>query len=365
MPAVLTGDERIHTLDILRGFALFGMILVHFHQKMRLEVSGPEDLIGWFVYIFVEQKAWGTFALLFGAGFAILLRRLDARGRPSAAIFLRRLAALAVIGLVPEIFFGFSILFTYAVWGLALFVVRRWSTRALLALALFAVIAQPAAYVAAKAWAVHSGVPLKPPPYVQLHYAAQAAAEHGSYAELLAARWALFAGTTPGTWRSMLPDINLALFLIGLLAVRHRVIDEPLRHVRVIVGAMAFGAVSWLLAWIGVNELWGLVEDQWLCLTYAGGVLLGLAKWPAWTTRLTAFGLAGRMALTNYMVQAILLDVLSSAYGVGMKLRPLLYVPSAVALFGLEAGFSYAWLRRHRYGPLEWVWRAVTYWQRP
>jgi hypothetical protein len=53
----LDSDHRLHTLDILRGLALFGMIMVHFHQKMRIEVSGLEDLIAWAVWILVEQKA--------------------------------------------------------------------------------------------------------------------------------------------------------------------------------------------------------------------------------------------------------------------------------------------------------------------
>src|SRR5215467_11315966 len=81
-------NERIQALDITRGFALFGMILVHFHQKMRIDVTGVEDLIPWGVWILVEQKAWGTFALLFGAGFAILLRRLEARGRAIVPVYL-------------------------------------------------------------------------------------------------------------------------------------------------------------------------------------------------------------------------------------------------------------------------------------
>ena len=105
------GDERLDALDILRGLALFGMILVHFHQKTRREVSGLEDLIGWAVYIFVEQKAWGTFAFLFGVGFAILLRRLERRGAAAVSTYLRRMAALALFGVVAEVCFGFHILF--------------------------------------------------------------------------------------------------------------------------------------------------------------------------------------------------------------------------------------------------------------
>src|SRR4029077_9515763 len=97
LPPVDT-DGRLQTLDILRGLALFGMILVHFHQKMRLEATGVEDLIGWGVGVVVEQKSWGIFAFLFGVGFAVLLRRLDARQEPVVPIYLRRLATLAGFG---------------------------------------------------------------------------------------------------------------------------------------------------------------------------------------------------------------------------------------------------------------------------
>ena len=113
-PAPLAADQRIHALDILRGLALFGMILVHFHQKMRLDATGLEDLIGWGVYVLVEQKAWGTFAFLFGVGFAVLLRRLQARGAPVTRIYLRRLGTLALFGVVAEVGFGFQILTAYA-----------------------------------------------------------------------------------------------------------------------------------------------------------------------------------------------------------------------------------------------------------
>src|SRR5262245_909795 len=105
-----SGGERLAALDVLRGIALFCMILVHFHQRMRIEMPGVENLIGWGVYRFVEQKAWATFAFLFGAGFALLLRRLEARRQPVTAIYLRRLGMLAVFGIVADLGFGFHIL---------------------------------------------------------------------------------------------------------------------------------------------------------------------------------------------------------------------------------------------------------------
>src|SRR3954470_10325152 len=142
-PAPIDSDERLHSLDVLRGLALAGMILVHFHQRLERPVTGAEDLIGWGVWIFVEQKAWGTFAFLFGVGFAVLLRRLESRGAAVIPIYLRRLAALAVIGIVAQVGLGFSILFEYACWGLVLLLVRKWPTRRLLVLALVAACARP------------------------------------------------------------------------------------------------------------------------------------------------------------------------------------------------------------------------------
>jgi uncharacterized protein len=375
-PAPLDADERLHALDILRGLALFGMILVHFHQKMRLEVTGPENLIGWGVWVLVEQKAWGTFAFLFGVGFAVLLRRLEARHAPVLPIYLRRLATLACFGIVAEVCFGFSILFSYACWGVALLVVRRWSTRALLVTAALSACIRPLAaeLVALHAW--WAAAPPLPPANTALSQAVEAAARQGHYAPLLVARWALFLGTLPHTWRDLLPDVNLTLFILGLLAVRHGVLDEPRRHVRLIGRWMTFGAVSWAVSWLVLRHLptthvpgadWpleyglGLVQDQWLCFTYIGAVVLLLAYRPAWTERLAVFGRAGRMALTNYMVQAAVLDALASGYGLGLKLRPLVYVPAAILLFAAEAVVSRAWLARYRFGPLEWLWRVLTY----
>jgi uncharacterized protein len=365
-------DQRLHALDILRGLALFGMILVHFHQRMRREVSGVEDLIGWAVYIFVEQKAWGTFAFLFGVGFAVLLRRLDRRGLPVAPIYLRRLGALAIFGIVADVCFGFHILLSYASWGVVLLLIRNWSTTSLL---VTAVVCASARSVVGELF-ILLGVSPSMARDPQLALAVDAATRQPEYLALLGARWALFAGSFPPTWRNLLPDSNLALFIVGLLALRHGVFDDPVRHTRLVRGAMVFGAIAWASSWLALPLLpplvgrevhwpvlfgFGILTDQWLCLTYIGAIVLLLAYRPEWSTRLRAFGDSGRMALTNYLLQAAVLDALGSGYGWGLTLRPLAYAPAAVLLFGVEAAFSRAWLRRFRFGPLEWIWRTITY----
>ena len=364
-----SAGQRLSALDILRGLAILGMIVVHFHQRLRLEVSGVEDLIPWGVWVLIEQKSWGTFAFLFGVGFALYLRRLEARGEAVVPIYLRRLGALAVFGMIAEAVFGFNILFTYACWGLVLLLVRRWPSWALLALALIAVGARPLA-----TW--WTGAPV-PPPTPELWAAVAAAGQASDFGALVSARWALFQARLPDTWPELLPESNLALFIIGMLALRHGVIDTPGRHRRLIAGWMSFGAIAWGVWWLGLRQVvessppgagavasgFGLLQDQWLCFTYIGAVLLLLAARPWWTGRLALFGFAGRMALTNYIAQVIVVDMLASGYGLGLRLRPTLYLLGAIGLFLALALASRAWLGRYRLGPLEWAWRVVTYWR--
>jgi len=375
--APITVDERVHTLDILRGLALLGMIAVHFHQHMEIEASGAEGLIGWAIWVGVETKAWGVFALLFGVGFALLLRNLERRGAPIAAIYLRRLAALAGFGLIAEAGFGFQILLEYAIWGVPLLLIRRWPSRALLTVAVLAVAVTPTVHTVDTL--VRQGRPITAPaspavrtdPPAALH----AAEAMGRYLPLLRARLASMRFKY-GSWPTYLPGSTFALFVIGVLAFRHGVFTDPRAHVRLISGGMAFGFIAWALAWTvyatepavsnpalrpALLSAFGLVQDQWLCLTYAGAVILLVAYRPAWQSRLRLFGVAGRMALTNYLLQVAVLDALASSYGVMLRVRPLMSVALAAVLFGSLAAFSRWWLARFRFGPSEWLWRAATY----
>jgi uncharacterized protein len=97
--------ERIHTLDILRGLALLGMFIVHFHIN-TMETDAVGETIRTLIWRLVESKSHGLFAVLFGAGFAIQLRRAEARQRPFAGTYLRRLGALAGFGLAAHAFFA-------------------------------------------------------------------------------------------------------------------------------------------------------------------------------------------------------------------------------------------------------------------
>lgn len=382
--------ERLHVLDVLRGIALLGMFLVHF----SMFGSGGNALDAQYqtaVALFFEERFWAMFGILFGVGFAIQLRRAEARGGPFAPKFLRRLGALAVFGFIAHACLGFNVLLSYAVWGLPLLLVRRWSVRALIvavivsATSLTVYASARSAYAATRRGeqVVRAETAATAARNRAFREANQKAQEATRYRAVVRARWEHMRWfyAQPFSW---LPVNTFTLFLLGLLGVRLRLFDEPERHRRLIVGLMVFGVASWATdmwlfpALVRPSGDWfrnfilaplvyglGLVRTMWLTFAYMGVVLLVTARNPQWLQRLAAFAWAGRMALTNYMIQIAILDFTFSKYALGLTVTPLVGLAMAIALFAADAMASRWWLARFRYGPLEWLWRSITYaqWQ--
>jgi uncharacterized protein len=139
--------ERIHALDVVRGFALIGIFLMNvefFNRPMSSigeglpsTLTGADWWAGWLIYMFVQGKFWTMFSLLFGMGFAVMLTRAERAGRDFLRPYLRRIAALAVFGVVHHIFiWGGDILFSYSVGAagllLMLYARARWIVAATL-----------------------------------------------------------------------------------------------------------------------------------------------------------------------------------------------------------------------------------------
>jgi uncharacterized protein len=244
--------DRITSLDILRGFALLGMFVVHFHSRST-EPGGIDDLVRTLVWRLVESKSHGTFALLFGAGFAIQLRRAEARGAPFAQVYLRRLGVLAGFGFAAHAFFGYNVLLGYAVWGVSLLAIRTWSTGALIVAALFSA-ASVALFSQFTNWllalsagpdAVAAAADARRALAASVDGGLSATADQNSYNVLLAARLRHMAWFYTQPFFFM-PGATLALFITGLLMVRHGVFERPLAHRR-LLGAMAlFGLTCWV-----------------------------------------------------------------------------------------------------------------------
>jgi uncharacterized protein len=358
--------DRIHTLDALRGIALLGMILVHFHNH-SLEVGGFNDLIRTAIWRLVESKSHGMFALLFGAGFALQLRRAESRATPFALIYFRRLTVLAVFGFAAHALFGYNVLLGYAVWGAPLLLIRNWSTGALIAAALISACSMTIfglfclAVLGAEgdqAW-----VDAHRQAAIQMNQALHDAVNQTDYGVLLRARLHHMAWFYAQPF-CFLPGPTMTLFIAGLLAVRHGILERPLAHKGLNLTIMLVGVVGWTAdSWLPrIYFLFGLLRDEWLTFTYTGALLLLLARFPRLLQLLRPVGQAGRMALTNYLLQIATLDVLFSGYALHLPdFRPVFGPPAAIALFGALATLSSAWLARFHYGPAEWAWRSLTY----
>jgi uncharacterized protein len=377
LSATTTGD-RIQSLDILRGLALLGMFIVHFHVRST-EPGGFDETLRTLIWRLVESKSHGTFALLFGAGFAIQLRRAEARNQSSiTALYLRRLAVLALFGVAAHAFFGFNVLVGYAAWGVPLLLIRRWSTRALLVTAVLSAMSVALYHLAFSQYlALASGPAAVEAIYEASRVAAaavnaarRAAEAQESYGILLAARLAHMSWFYRQPF-SFMPGVTLALFIAGFLLVRHRVFEEPLAHTRLLGILTAFGVVSWAAAnWLverwNLGPLFLILRDQWLTFTYVSVALVLHAYWPQLSKRLTWVANAGRMALTNYLLQIAALDLLFSGYAIGLgQIRPVAGFALALACFAAEVILSTVWLARFQFGPAEWLWRALTYGRRP
>jgi uncharacterized protein len=367
---------RLANVDILRGAALLGMIVVHFHDHST-EPGGFDDTIRTFIWRFIESKSHGTFALLFGAGFAIQLRRAELRGAPFAALYLRRLAVLAAFGFAAHAFFGFNVLLGYAVWGVPLLFVRNWSTRSLVLLALLSILSVSLFNRGYQRYLTATGGPeavaavfqARQAEAISVNGALEAAEAQSSYPVLLSARLRHMAWFHQQAF-FFLPGATLGLFIVGLLMIRHRVFEDVLAHRRFLIGFAVFGVIAWAFAnWgldmIGIQTTLGLLRDQWLTFTYVSCALLLMAARPALVPRLRFLSNPGRMALTNYLVQIAAVDLLFSGYAVGLiKIRPLYGLCLALTLFTLQSAFSTFWLRKFRFGPAEWVWRSLTHMKR-
>jgi uncharacterized protein len=360
------------------------MILVQVHTNLERPATGLEDLISWTIWLGVEQKSWATFAFLFGVGFALQLRRMEAKGAAVTPLYLRRLLGLSLFGIPAYALFGFRILLDYAFWGVPLLFMRRWSTRSLLVAALVSMSALSLVETAKGAhdWftlgrqgadAAAEARSASPNPTWTALKAAQA---QPSYPGLLVARLRAMRADYL-RWAFLIPGANLALFIFGFLALRRGLFDSPKRHAPMILAFMAGGILSWAVWWLFLRNLntdfvpqriaaqfrngFGIPSEQWLAFAYIGGIVLLLAYRPAWERRFAAFGVAGRMALTNYLIQIAVLDVLCSGYGLGLRVRPAMVPLLAALIFGAEAGLTQLWLAHHRLGPAEWLWRSFTY----
>ena len=388
--------ERIATLDVLRGFALAGILLMNMEAFVGPQLvagtgvdpalTGADRIADGLVYFFVQGKFFTLFSLLFGMGFAIMAQRADAAGRPFAGLYWRRGLALLGIGLVHALLvWSGDILVMYALLSFPLLAFREVPARWLAWLGAAAFLAAPALLMGVgflSLW-VPGWDELMGRAGAELGVMVEAQREaygSGSYAMAVAQRLRDF-----GVMLSNLMVMGVlvfGMFLVGAAFVRSGAVQRPGQHPRLYQVlrwvVLPAGLLAMLVSFLAEPTLHidrftlrqsfaqslGLVAGALMCLGYLAWVMRGL-ELPAVARWLEPLAPAGRMALTNYLVQSIVCTLVFYGYGLGFfeHLARFWQVPFALGLFAIQVLYSQWWLQRFRFGPAEWLWRSLTYWK--
>lgn len=385
--------ERHTLIDALRGFALCGVLLANLaafslyqyltEAAQKALPSADFDRVAQnALQLLLTHKAVTVFSILFGLGFAVQLERAHARGVDGLRTFLRRMAVLLLVGALHSAYWWGDILLIYALAGFALVPMRRWPDR----------------------WLLWGGFCVALLGTALLRWAFNAAAEATgalSRPEIFAQTLPLlsspsFSGALQGNagllrwWYPLggllLVCFALGRFMLGYWAGRTGLLQRPEAHLpvlrRILAWTLPLGAAATLL------QFWqasikaalpalasGAGGKAWGVMASAGPLLLGIAfgtifvllylreGWRRW---LRHFAPAGRMALSNYLMQTAVCSALF--YGFGLALGPGYGTPAWfvvwAALFAAQMVFSAWWLARYRFGPMEWLWRTLTYGRR-
>ncbi|MFP4334087.1 MAG: DUF418 domain-containing protein [Wenzhouxiangella sp.] len=391
--------QRLEHLDILRGFALFGILLVNFEWFTRplqaIVLGADPDLAGlgltvdWLIVMLAEGKFYPLFSMLFGVGFALMAERAQARGASFGGLYLRRLLILLVFGAAHLLLiWAGDILLVYAISGglmLLLFAstpvqrLWKWALTFIVAplvlmwaaaLSIWATQGDPALHATLVAEFEADGAALE-------QTVARAAEIHatGSWMDNVVQRLddGRFLLENAAFW---IPPI-LGYFLLGrwLIATqrllqpdRHRLFFRRWRSRGLLLGLPLAAGGAWLMhdataiiptPGVAVGMTLTTVGALLLSLAYLSMVVLGREQ-------LRFLAPAGQMALTNYLCQSLVWTWLFYGHGLGLwqdigrAWHPLL----VLGFFALQVVFSRVWLARFRFGPVEWLWRSLTYGKR-
>jgi len=373
MPRPTSRSERIDAIDMLRGIALFGVLAINLVFEFRVSifeeflarqpVSTIDRAVAAFLMFAIDMKAFAVFSLLFGVGLAIQFGRLAESGR-RLQLLVRRLVVLLAIGLLHLcLIWNGDILTEYALAGLIVLPFLS-GPRWLLALS---ALASLALYLAMQ---VFPPAGLFPSLASIRHDVAEANHIYatGGFTEVLAFRLREIALILP--LHVYVFPRTIGLFLLGAFTWRTGILQNPRLRPLFWIAAAGIGLGAALI----LPNAGGLIADGrmgalasplgtiLLALGYAAAII-AIANLEIGRALLGWAAPLGRMAFTNYLAQSLIFGWIFYGYGLGMfgRLGVAEALAIGVAVYVGLAMFSIWWLRRYRYGPVEWLWRTLMY----
>ena len=417
----VTGDERIGSLDILRGVAILGILVMNIYAFAMpfpayanpLLMGGTDTLnLGtwFFTHILFDQKFLSVFAMLFGAGIILMTGRAEAKGAKVSRIYYRRQFFMMLLGAIHAYFLWFGdILFMYAAVGMFAYFFRKLAPRSLLILACVLLSVhlllshgmasqmgktitqvdevtelqqvgetlttkqeklledweEMRAFMAPDAEVVQKDVEIHQGSYVDIT----------THRVPVALMMQVFGLLFFGIWRvTALMLFGMALIKTGVLSAE-RPTDFYRKMMLICYGIglplTVYSAID--LSAHGFDPLYAMQYGS--LANYFGSIIVGLGhigavmlliKTGFVQRMLGRFAAVGRMALTNYLMHSVILTTAFYGYGLGLygEIPRFWQMGFVVAVIALQLGLSPWWLARYRFGPVEWLWRSLTYWQR-
>ncbi|MFD0315658.1 DUF418 domain-containing protein [Streptomyces flavalbus] len=373
---------RVQEVDVLRGVALLGILLVNAQVIAGPRVgaggvpvvSAVDEVAGWLVTALVAAKFYPLFAFLFGYSFTLQRAAAARAGVPFAPRHLRRLLCLLALGLAHGVLlFAGDILTVYAVLSLVLFAFRDVAPRAVVRTAACLVVG---CAVCLLAWGLLTVRYAEPVGAREVAVWAQerVSVYRGGPGDIVGANArALRDGLG---WNLVYALDVLAALLAGLAAGRAGLLTAPGRHRarlrRVVALGLPVGLAGGLVMavcrngpldrrWYDVGSAVGVLTAPALTAAYVCGLLLVLDT-GAGRRFAAVLAPAGRLALTHYLSQSLVLALVFTGYGLAWYGRAgtAALLAGCLVLYGVQVAVSGWVTRRFRYGPAEWVLRAAT-----
>ena len=393
--------QRMGLIDSLRGFALLGILMVNmqfFAQPMVSLMLGfqptgvlYETASVFFVKFLFEGKFFVLFSALFGYGFAIILSKSTPEGTTMLPYIRSRFAILLLVGILHlVVLWPGDILIYYAIFGFILILFRKVSDKGLqkwaLGLVLVPIIFTSLIFV--MGW-LAMGVPevaesikanLEAASARTRNFVEQATEIYltGSFQEMANMRLQEYLMLAPGVL--FFYPIVLAMFLMGFLAGRKRILENFMDHIPLFRKCLWLGlgiglpfslmyAYTYLKidpmgidAFMILNTSGHAIGGIFLGLFYVSAIILLVAKNKIhWFVK--ALAPVGQMALSNYLLQSIIATFIFYGYGLGLmgQISALQGITLSLVIFFLQVPISHVWLQYFQYGPFEWIWRSLTY----
>lgn len=377
-------SERIHEIDGIRGFALLGILMMNimsFATPMMqdgMEQQTTERFTGqynewsiFFINTFVTTNFYTMFSFLFGLGFYIFLSRAENKVQSTNILFLRRMGMLLIFGILHGVLLWYGdILWTYAVTGVLLLFFYKLSPKInlIIGVGILGIFTVFLLLMSLLLFGVN--VPVEGA--FSLPFDMTETIIDGSYSDLILIN-STFLGISLMNIIFLVPSV-LAVFLIGLYAGQKGIFNNIDAHESLInkVAAVGLGiglpikiltgyAVTYQsldTAWAMLSMLSSTIGGPLMSLGYIALFLIIAGKVPAMVKILQP---VGQMALTNYIMQTVIMMIIFYGFNLFNRVDAVYFIPIVLAVFAVQIIYSHLWMKVFKFGPLEWIWRTVTY----